>query len=88
METSTELIAQIKTMIESECKLFLLLIKNKQQLALLEREAEWFSTHHSISDTINHSVCSKCYSGDTDFEFKCNLIDLVLSLFNKTQGEL
>lgn len=76
----------INTLSEEEGKLFISLIKNKQQLGLLEREAEWFSTHHYVGDCLK-SECNSSYSGDTDHEFNYRLRKLLLKLFNKKSYE-
>ena len=83
MDPSIELHSKIDTLNESECKLFLSLIKKKQLIGLLQREAEWINTHHYVYECDKSSCCSNCYSGDTEFEFKHNLISLVVSLFDK-----
>lgn len=84
MDPSTELIEKIKTLNEDECNLFLLLIKNKQQLALLEREVEWVTKYHRVDECDNESVCSKCYRGDREYEIKYNLVHLAIKLFDKS----
>jgi hypothetical protein len=88
-EAKKQLIDIISTTLsDSECNLFITLIKNKQQVGLLERDAEWLSRHDCAGFPIieceysNESDCS-CYNGDYIFERRCDREDLILSIFSK-----
>ena len=76
------------TLSESECNLFITIIKNKQHLGLLELEADWISRHDCAGFPINDCECSNklncsCYNGDYIFERRCDQEDLILSIFSK-----
>ena len=62
------------TLSDTECNLFVTLIKNKQHLGLLEREAEWLSNHHHCDEHLHKlgEDCNSCYSGDTISEKELN----------------
>ena len=79
-----QLVNMISKLTESECKLFITLIENKQHIGLLEREVEWLSTHHRIGDDCNNpDNCNSCYSGDTIHEKRYKWDELMLAIFSK-----
>ena len=87
-EAKKRLINMISTLSESECNLFITLLKNKQYVGLLEREADWMSKHDGAGFPISECECSNrpdcsCYNGDYIFERRCDQEDLILSIFSK-----
>ena len=83
----SQLINMISTLSESESNLFITLIKNKQHVGLLEREAEWLSTHHHRSYGCNNpDNCNSCYSCDTicDKRYCREILMLDIFSFKKT----
>ena len=88
-DEKSQLINMISAISESEYNLFITLIKNKQHVGLLEREAEWLSTHHDRSYGCNNpGYCNSCYSGDTICDKRYEWETLMLAIFSKKQYEL
>ena len=88
-DKKSQLINMISTLSESESNLFITLIKNKQHVGLLERQAEWSSTHHyEYHGCNNPDNCNSCYSGDTIHEKRSKWEGLMLAIFSKKQYEL
>jgi len=88
-ETSKEKLSKlVKDLSDDESKSLIKIIKNKQTLGLLEREAEWLSTHHQAGDYCksherhgNPNHCQSSYSGDTISDFESRVHTLILKLF-------
>lgn len=77
-----ELIDKIKDLKEYEVKMLLTVVNNMTTLALLQRESEWLSNSHYVSDC-NKDSCSNCYSGDTEFEHNYTTVNLIRNLFKQ-----
>jgi hypothetical protein len=71
----------ISTFGESELNILHHLLRNKMYFALLYKEAEWLSTHHYGRSTEDDDDGDSAYSGDTEADHRCQLINLVLGLF-------
>jgi hypothetical protein len=78
--------SHLKSLTQDELRLIIIIIKNKQTLALLQREAVWLSTH--VQGPCDGSVsCDSHYSGDTACEHVSSLQTLVTRLFDMTVRE-
>ena len=79
----TKLTDMVSSLSESECDIFIRLIKNKQHVGLLERESEWLSTHHNHDSWCRHpKECGSCYSYDTLSDKQYLWRDLILAIFS------
>lgn len=65
------------------------LIQNPELLFSLIESASFYSNNHPIDDCNEHHAaeedCENCYSGDTEHEKKCELIETLKLLYGQSQ---
>jgi len=84
--SKSQIISDILGLTESERNVFAMILKNKNTLGFLEREAEWMSTHE-YGPHYGPNACNSHYSGDTECEHTGSLKQLVLTLFDQPEYE-
>jgi len=80
-ELNNKLNELISTFDYPKINIFQTILRYRMYLSLLYKEAEWISTHHYGVCRDDDHECQSGYSGDTECEHRCGLIDLVLGLF-------
>lgn len=70
-------------MTTSELQILNIIVKNKMELGLLKNESDWLTTYHSYGECkrLEPGACESAFSGDTDFDQKCLLRELVQKVF-------